>query len=116
MHGILDIAGMIPIPGISVVTGALNAALYLAEGNLEEAGWALLGMVPSGKIMGKGAKLMAKGVSKYGGNLAKIGAGRTTKAFKGAGKPQGLDKPQGSGKPAGPGDEDSESACISTTR
>ncbi|MCL1792131.1 MAG: hypothetical protein FWG40_12475, partial [Peptococcaceae bacterium] len=72
VHGILDIAGMIPIPGLSVITGAVNGLIYLAEGNYEEAAWSVVGMIPGGKLVGKAGKMVAKGIK-----VAQHGRGMT---------------------------------------
>jgi hypothetical protein len=57
VHGALGVASF--VPGLSVVTGSLDAAIYLAEGNAVEAGIAAVSILPGGKIattVGKVAK------------------------------------------------------------
>lgn len=49
VHGALGLASF--VPGLSVVTGGLDAALYLAEGNPVEAGIAAVSMIPGGKVV-----------------------------------------------------------------
>ncbi len=75
VHGLLGVASF--VPGVSVVTGAVDAAIYTAEGELVEAGIAAASMIPGGKIVttagkvAKGAVAMAKGA----GTAAKIAKG-----------------------------------------
>ena len=65
MHGLLGVASF--VPGLSVVTGGVDAAIYTAEGEAVEAGLAVASMIPGGKIattvgrVAKGAIGMAKG-------------------------------------------------------
>lgn len=65
VHGVLGVASF--VPGLSVVTGALDAAIYTAEGELVEAGVAAASMIPGGKVVttvgkvAKGAVGMARG-------------------------------------------------------
>jgi len=65
VHGVLGVASF--VPGLSVVTGALDAAIYTAEGELVEAGVAAASMIPGGKVvttvgkLAKGAVGMARG-------------------------------------------------------
>lgn len=65
VHGALGVASF--VPGLSVVTGAADAAIYAAEGDLVEAGIAAASMIPGGKVVttvgkvAKGAVGMAKG-------------------------------------------------------
>ncbi|MGF6276055.1 hypothetical protein ABIB38_004462 [Massilia sp. UYP11] len=65
VHGLLGVASF--VPGLSVVTGAVDAAIYAAEGEAVEAGLALASMIPGGKVVttvgkvAKGAVGMAKG-------------------------------------------------------
>ncbi|NHZ97921.1 hypothetical protein [Massilia sp. CCM 8734] len=49
VHGGLGLASF--VPGLSLITGGLDAALYLAEGNPVEAGIAAVSMIPGGKVV-----------------------------------------------------------------
>jgi hypothetical protein len=75
VHGALGLASF--IPGLSVATGAVDAAIYTAEGDYVEAGIAAVSMIPGGKVVttvgrvAKGAVGMAKGA----GTAAKIAKG-----------------------------------------
>ena len=72
VHGVLGVASF--IPGVSVVTGGLDAALYAGEGNLIEAGIAAASMIPGGKVVTTAGKVIkgAVGLAKSGGTAAKI--------------------------------------------
>jgi hypothetical protein len=65
VHGLLGVASF--VPGLSVVTGAVDVAIYTAEGEAVEAGLAVASMIPGGKVvttvgkLAKGAVGMAKG-------------------------------------------------------
>jgi Domain of unknown function (DUF4150) len=65
VHGALGVASF--VPGISLVTGAADAAIYAAEGELVEAGLAAASMIPGGKLAttagkaGKAGLKMLKG-------------------------------------------------------
>jgi hypothetical protein len=65
VHGLLGVASF--VPGLSVITGAADAAIYTAEGDFVEAGIAAASMIPGGKVVttvgkvAKGAVGMAKG-------------------------------------------------------
>lgn len=62
VHGALGLASF--VPGLSVVTGAVDAAIYTAEGNLVEAGLSAASMIPGGKIVttaGKAGSMALKG-------------------------------------------------------
>jgi DNA-binding YbaB/EbfC family protein len=48
VHGALGVASF--VPGLSIVTGAADAAIYAAEGEVVEAGLAAASMIPGGKI------------------------------------------------------------------
>lgn len=64
VHGALGVASF--IPGVSLVTGAADAAIYAAEGEMVAAGIAAASMIPGGKVVttvGKVAKT-AIGASK----------------------------------------------------
>jgi hypothetical protein len=57
VHGALGVASF--VPGLSVITGGLDAGIYAAEGNYVEAGLSAASMIPGGKIattVGKGVK------------------------------------------------------------
>ena len=56
VHGALGVASF--VPGLSVVTGGLDAAIYLAEGNVVEAGIAAISMAPGGKIATTAGKVI----------------------------------------------------------
>ncbi|ALU88908.1 hypothetical protein Hrubri_1703 [Herbaspirillum rubrisubalbicans M1] len=73
VHGVLGVASF--VPGLSVITGAIDAAIYTAEGDYTEAGIAAASMIPGGKVVttvGKVAK-RAVGMTK-GVGAAKRGA------------------------------------------
>ncbi|WP_322403610.1 polymorphic toxin type 15 domain-containing protein [Massilia luteola] len=75
VHGVLGVASF--VPGLSVVTGAADAALYAAEGDFVEAGIAAASMIPGGKVVttvGKVAK-GAVGMAKGAGTAARIAKG-----------------------------------------
>lgn len=75
VHGLLGVASF--VPGLSVATGAVDAAIYAAEGEAVEAGLAMASMIPGGKIVttvgkvAKGTVEMAKGA----GAAARIAKG-----------------------------------------
>ena len=72
VHGLLGVASF--VPGLSVVTGAVDAAIYTAEGEAVEAGLAVASMIPGGKVVttvGKVAK-GAVGIAKGTGTAARI--------------------------------------------
>jgi len=63
VHGALGVASF--VPGLSVVTGAADAAIYAAEGEMVEAGLAAASMIPGGKVVttaGKAARGAAKAI------------------------------------------------------
>ncbi|QJQ01661.1 hypothetical protein C798_15870 [Herbaspirillum rubrisubalbicans Os34] len=75
VHGVLGVASF--VPGLSVITGAIDAAIYTAEGDYVEAGIAAASMIPGGKVVttvGKVAK-RAVGMAKGAGTAARIGKG-----------------------------------------
>ncbi len=75
VHGALGVASF--VPGLSVVTGGLDAAIYAGEGNLVEAGIAAASMIPGGKVVttvGKVAKV-AVGAAKEVSLVSKVGKG-----------------------------------------
>jgi hypothetical protein len=75
VHGVLGVASF--VPGLSVVTGAADAAIYAAEGDVVEAGIAAASMIPGGKVVttvGKVAK-GAVGMAKGAGTAARIAKG-----------------------------------------
>jgi hypothetical protein len=60
VHGGLGILSF--VPGLSVVTGGLDAGIYAAEGDYVEAGLSAAAMIPGGKIattVGKGVKAVS---------------------------------------------------------
>jgi hypothetical protein len=72
VHGLLGVASF--VPGLSIVTGAADAAIYTAEGEAVEAGLAVASMIPGGKVvttLGKVAK-SAVGMAKGTGAAARI--------------------------------------------
>ncbi|NUT63553.1 polymorphic toxin type 15 domain-containing protein [Herbaspirillum sp. C9C3] len=75
VHGVLGVASF--VPGLSVITGAIDAAIYTAEGDYVEAGIAAASMIPGGKVVttvGKVAK-RAVGMAKGAGTASRIGKG-----------------------------------------
>ncbi|WP_232490455.1 hypothetical protein [Burkholderia ubonensis] len=60
VHGVLGVASF--VPGLSVVTGAVDAGIYAAEGNMVEAGLSAASMIPGGKVVTTAGKL-AKGAA-----------------------------------------------------
>ncbi len=72
VHGVLGVASF--VPGLSIITGGADAAIYAAEGNALEAGIAAASMIPGGKIvttLGEVAK-------------SAIGAGKVSRIAKGS--------------------------------
>jgi len=75
VHGVLGVASF--VPGLSVITGAIDAAIYTAEGDYVEAGIAAASMIPGGKVVttvGKVAK-RAVGMAKGAGMASRVGKG-----------------------------------------
>jgi hypothetical protein len=75
VHGVLGVASF--VPGLSIVTGAVDAAIYTAEGEFVEAGLAAASMIPGGKVVttvGKVAK-GAVGMAKGAGTAARVAKG-----------------------------------------
>ncbi|WP_313167293.1 hypothetical protein [Massilia oculi] len=72
VHGVLGVASF--VPGLSVVTGALDAAIYTAEGELVEAGVAAASMIPGGKVVTTAGKAVkgAVGMARGTGTVAKV--------------------------------------------
>ncbi len=66
-HGILGIASF--IPGVSVVAGGIDAAWYTAEGDYVNAGLAAASMIPGGKWVTTGGKLIYKGARVAGAGV-----------------------------------------------
>lgn len=67
MHGALGAASF--VPGLSIVTGGLDAAIYAAEGEMLDAGLAAASMIAFGKVAttaGKAVKGAAKGAAMLG--------------------------------------------------
>lgn len=56
VHGVLGAASF--VPGLSVVTGGADAAIYTAEGNYLEAGLSAASMIPGGKEVVTAGKLV----------------------------------------------------------
>lgn len=72
VHGVLGVASF--VPGLSVVTGALDAAIYTAEGELVEAGVAAASMIPGGKVVTTAGKTVkgAVGMARGTGTAARV--------------------------------------------
>lgn len=72
VHGVLGVASF--VPGLSVVTGALDAAIYTAEGELVEAGIAAASMIPGGKVVTTAGKAVkgAVGMARGTGTAARV--------------------------------------------
>ncbi|MCA8354882.1 polymorphic toxin type 15 domain-containing protein [Burkholderia cepacia] len=78
VHGVLGVASF--VPGLSVVTGAVDAGIYAAEGDMVEAGLSAASMIPGGKVvttagkLAKGAVGLAKGahVAEEAAKAAKV--------------------------------------------
>ncbi len=56
VHGVLGVASF--VPGVSVLSGGLDAAIYAAEGDLVEAGIAAASMIPGGKVVTTAGKVV----------------------------------------------------------
>lgn len=71
-HGLLGVASF--VPGLSVATGALDAAIYTAEGNAVEAGLAVASMIPGGKVVTTAGKVVkgAVGAARGTGTAARV--------------------------------------------
>ncbi|WP_244940081.1 hypothetical protein [Herbaspirillum seropedicae] len=61
VHGVLGVASF--VPGLSVITGAIDAAIYTAEGDFVEAGFAAASMIPGGKVVTTSGKVAKRAVS-----------------------------------------------------
>ncbi len=61
VHGVLGVASF--VPGLSVITGAIDAAIYTAEGDFVEAGFAAASMIPGGKVVTTAGKAAKRAVS-----------------------------------------------------
>ncbi|WP_232729660.1 hypothetical protein [Herbaspirillum huttiense] len=61
VHGVLGVASF--VPGLSVITGAIDAAIYTAEGDYVEAGLAAASMIPGGKVVTTAGKVAKRAVS-----------------------------------------------------
>lgn len=72
VHGVLGVASF--VPGLSVVTRALDAAIYTAEGELVEAGVAAASMIPGGKVVTTAGKAVkgAVGMARGTGTVARV--------------------------------------------
>lgn len=95
VHGALGVASF--VPGLSVVTGAADAAIYAAEGEMVEAGLAVASMVPGGKVVTTAGKVVKGAATAMKGAGAAQDAGKAVKAAKNAG---GASKGAKSGKEA----------------
>jgi Novel toxin 15 len=94
------------VPGLSVVTGGLDAAIYAGEGNYVEAGIAAASMIPGGKVvttvgkvakgavgMMKEAKIASNVVQKGGMGAKDAKVAAATKAKEVMGKLAALHEP-----------------------
>jgi uncharacterized Zn-binding protein involved in type VI secretion len=75
VHGTLGLASF--VPGLSLVTGAADAAIYAGEGDLVGAGVAAASMIPGGKIVTTAGKVIkeAATLGKEASIAAKIAKG-----------------------------------------
>ena len=93
VHGVLGVASF--VPGLSVVTGGADAAIYTAEGNYLEAGLSAASMIPGGKEVVTAGKLVkgAVGLAK-GAHEAEevVQAARLAKAAEEAAKAEKVAK------------------------
>ncbi|SES02080.1 intein C-terminal splicing region [Lentzea xinjiangensis] len=67
-HTILDVVGMIPVVG--EIADGINAVWYLAEGDYVNAALSAAALVPFAGAAATGAKLIGKGLQKYGDEAA----------------------------------------------
>jgi hypothetical protein len=67
-HTILDVVGMIPVVG--EIADGINALWYLAEGDYVSAALSAAALVPFAGAAATGAKLIGKGLKKYGDDIA----------------------------------------------
>jgi RHS repeat-associated protein len=67
-HTILDVVGMIPIVG--EIADGINALWYLAEGDYVNAALSAAALVPFAGAAATGAKLIGKGLQRYGDEAA----------------------------------------------
>jgi hypothetical protein len=72
VHGVLGVASF--VPGLSVLTGGADAAIYAAEGDLVEAGLSAASMIPGGKVVTTAGKVAkgAVGMAKGAGTAARL--------------------------------------------
>jgi len=80
VHGALGVASF--VPGLSVVTGAADAAIYAAEGEMVEAGLAVASMVPGGKVVTTAGKAVKGAAGAMKGARATDEAAKVAKAAK----------------------------------
>ena len=71
-HTILDVVGMIPVVG--EIADGINALWYLAEGDYLNAALSAAALVPSAGAAATGAKLIGKGLRKYGDEAVSVAA------------------------------------------
>jgi hypothetical protein len=109
VHGALGIASF--VPGLSVITGGADAAIYAGEGDLINAGLSAASMIPGGKIVTtagkavKGAAGLLKGAH-AAEEAAKVGkaaheaeeAAKAAKLAKEAEEAEALEKSEKTGK------------------
>jgi hypothetical protein len=76
VHGALGVASF--VPGLSIITGGADAAIYAAEGNALEAGIAVASMIPGGKVVTTVGKVAKSAIG------AAKGASTASKVVKGA--------------------------------
>jgi uncharacterized Zn-binding protein involved in type VI secretion len=72
VHGALGLASF--VPGLGIVTGAADAGIYAAEGDMVEAGLSAASMIPGGKIITTAGKAIkeATTLGKEAGIAAKL--------------------------------------------
>ena len=82
VHGVLGVASF--VPGLSVATGAADAAIYAGEGNAVEATLAAASMIPGGKIVTTAGKVVKGAAGMVKGARAAEDAARLAQAAKAA--------------------------------
>jgi len=83
-HGILGVASF--VPALSVVTGAIDAGIYAAEGDYINAGLSAASMIPGGKVVTTAGKVISKGVKAIKGAEEVAEAARLAKLAEEAAK------------------------------
>jgi uncharacterized Zn-binding protein involved in type VI secretion len=82
VHGALGVASF--VPGLSIVTGGADAAIYAAEGELVEAGLAAASMIPGGKVVTTAGKVAKEAAGLIKGARATEEAAKIAKAAEAA--------------------------------